>query len=95
MVIIDAPPLLPVADASVLAKLADGVIVVVRHAKTTKDQVNEAINRLNQVGARLYGVVVNMVAKRAVGSYYYYYYEETAPPSGRGKGGSSGGRRRA
>lgn len=94
MVIIDAPPLLPVADASVLAKLADGVIVVVRHAKTTKDQVNEAINRLNQVGARLYGVVVNMVAKRAVGSYYYYYYEETAP-SGRGKGGSSGGRRRA
>ncbi|MEV4999797.1 polysaccharide biosynthesis tyrosine autokinase [Nocardioides sp. LML1-1-1.1] len=93
MVIIDAPPLLPVADASVLAKLADGVIIVVRHAKTTKDQVNEAINRLNQVGARLYGVVVNMVAKRAVGSYYYYYYEETAP-TGRGKG-SSGGRRRA
>ncbi len=65
MVIIDAPPLLPVADASVLAKLADGVIIVVRHAKTTKDQVNEAINRLNQVGARLYGVVVNMVAKRS------------------------------
>ncbi|WP_278258698.1 hypothetical protein [Nocardioides convexus] len=69
------------------------MIIVVRHAKTTKDQVNEAINRLNQVGARLYGVVVNMVAKRAVGSYYYYYYEETAP-TGRGKG-SSGGRRRA
>ncbi len=97
MVIIDAPPLLPVADASVLAKLADGVIIVVRHAKTTKDQVNEAINRLNQVGARLYGVVVNMVAKRAVGSYYYYYYEESAP-SGRGSKGSAdskSGRRRA
>lgn len=93
MVIIDAPPLLPVADASVLAKLADGVIIVVRHAKTTRDQVTEAINRLNQVGARLYGVVVNMVARRAVGSYYYYYYEESAP-AGRGKG-SSGGRRRA
>lgn len=97
MVIIDAPPLLPVADASVLAKLADGVIIVVRHAKTTKDQVNEAINRLNQVGARLYGVVVNMVAKRAVGSYYYYYYEESSP-AGRGSGKSSSnknGRRRA
>ena len=94
IVIIDAPPLLPVADASVLAKLADGVIIVVRHAKTTRDQVTEAVNRLNQVGARLYGVVVNMVARRAVGSYYYYYYEETAP-SGRGSNSSSGGRRRA
>ncbi|WP_435770493.1 polysaccharide biosynthesis tyrosine autokinase [Nocardioides sp. SYSU DS0651] len=89
MVIIDAPPLLPVADASVLAKLADGVIVVVRHGKTTRDQVGEAIKRLDQVGARLYGVVVNMVAKRAVGSYYYYYYEETSP-TGRDKGAGSG-----
>ncbi len=94
MVIIDAPPLLPVADASVLAKLADGVIVVVRHGKTTKDQVNEAINRLNQVGARLYGVVVNMVAKRAIGSYYYYYYEETAPSGRSDSKSSQSGRRR-
>lgn len=97
MVIIDAPPLLPVADASVLAKLADGVIIVVRHGRTTKDQVNEAINRLGQVGGRLYGVVVNMVAKRAVGSYYYYYYEESSP-SGRqatGKAASLSGRRKA
>ncbi len=98
MVIIDAPPLLPVADASVLAKLADGVIVVVRHGRTTKDQVNEAINRLGQVGGRLYGVVVNMVAKRAVGSYYYYYYEESSPAGRQATGKSSSslsGRRKA
>lgn len=98
MVIIDAPPLLPVADASVLATLADGVIIVVRHGKTTKDQVNEAINRLQHVGARLYGVVVNMVAKRAIGSYYYYYYEESSP-SGKsrkdGKDSGGSGRRKA
>ena len=107
-VIIDAPPLLPVADASVLATLADGVILVVRHAKTTRDQVTEAVNRISQVGGRIYGVVVNMVAKRAVGSYYYYYYEETGPAGGKdgkalkgGKGSkgkesedSSSGRRR-
>lgn len=97
MVIIDAPPLLPVADASVLSTQADGVIVVVRHGKTTKDQVQEAINRMNQVGARLYGVVVNMVAKRAVGSYYYYYYEETGPAGKQATGANSEarGRRRA
>ena len=79
MIIIDAPPLLPVADASVLATLSDGAILVIRHGQTTRDQVTEAVNRVNQVGGRLYGVVVNMVAKRAIGSYYYYYYEETSP----------------
>lgn len=79
MIIIDAPPLLPVADASVLATLSDGAILVVRHGQTTRDQVTEAVNRVAQVGGRLSGVVVNMVAKRAIGSYYYYYYEETAP----------------
>ncbi len=77
MVIIDAPPLLPVADASVLATLADGVILVVKHGRTTRDQLGEAIARLNQVGGRLFGVVVNMIPKRSTNSYYYYYYEES------------------
>lgn len=83
MVIIDAPPLLPVADASVLSTLVDGVLLVVRHGHTTRDQLGDAIGRLTQVGARLYGLVVNMVAKNAVGTYYYYYYEETSPVTGR------------
>jgi receptor protein-tyrosine kinase len=103
MIIIDAPPLLPVADASVLTTLADGSILVVRHGQTTRDQVGEAVNRVNQVGGRLYGVVVNMVAKRAIGSYYYYYYEETSPVQGSGNrkaatsknGRKSGGARKA
>jgi len=77
MVIIDAPPLLPVADASVLATLADGIILVVKHGQTTRDQLGEAIARLNQVGGRLFGVVVNMIPRRATNSYYYYYYEES------------------
>lgn len=77
MVIIDAPPLLPVADASVLSTLADGTILVVKHGKTTRDQLAEAIARLNQVGGRLFGVVVNMIPRRATNSYYYYYYEES------------------
>jgi receptor protein-tyrosine kinase len=104
MIIIDAPPLLPVADASVLSTLADGSIMVVRHGQTTRDQINEAVNRINQVGGRLYGVVVNMVAKRAIGSYYYYYYEETSPmrdgksrkdSKGKDSPRSSGGTRKA
>jgi receptor protein-tyrosine kinase len=85
MVIIDGPPLLPVADASVLSTIADGVILVVQHGKTTRDAVSDAIDRLDQVGGRLFGIVVNMIPKRATGGYYYYYYEEAARPSRRGK----------
>ena len=83
MVIIDAPPLLPVADASVLSTLADGVILVVKHGRTTRDQVAEAIARVDQVGGRLFGVVVNMIPRRSTGSYYYYYYEDTSRPAGK------------
>ena len=39
IVIIDAPPLLPVTDAALLAAQADGALVVVRHGKTTRDQL--------------------------------------------------------
>ena len=85
MVIIDGPPLLPVADASVLSKIADGVILVVQHGKTTRDAVSDAIKRLEQVGGRLFGIVVNMIPKRATGGYYYYYYEETSRPARRAK----------
>ncbi|HET9419560.1 MAG TPA: CpsD/CapB family tyrosine-protein kinase, partial [Nocardioides sp.] len=79
MVIIDGPPLLPVADAAVLSTIADGVILVVQHGKTTRDAVKDAITRLEQVGGRLFGIAVNMIPKRATGGYYYYYYEESAP----------------
>ena len=81
MVIIDGPPLLPIADASVLATIADGVILVVHHGKTTRDAVKDAIARLEQVGGRLFGIAVNMIPKRATGGYYYYYYEESSRPT--------------
>lgn len=79
MVIIDAPPLLPVADAAVLATVADGAILVTRHGKTSRDQLKEAVNRLEHVDGRLFGIVVNMIPRRATNSYYYYYYEELTP----------------
>ncbi len=79
MVIIDGPPLLPVADAAVLSTIADGVILVVHHGKTSRDAVADAIKRLEQVGGRLFGIAVNMIPKRATRGYYYYYYEESTP----------------
>ena len=85
MVIVDAPPLLPVADAAVIATATDGAIVVARHGKTTRDQLREAVSRLENVGARVFGVVINMIPRRAANSYYYYYYEDASPGGARKK----------
>jgi receptor protein-tyrosine kinase len=72
-VIIDAPPLLPVTDASLLATRADGAILVARYGETTHDQVAAAANRIEQVNARLIGVVLNMTPKGGAGRYGYGY----------------------
>lgn len=75
MVIIDGPPLLPVSDAAIMARDVDGAILVVRHGRTTKDQLKQAALRLNQVDANLLGVMVNMTPKRGgKGSGYGYGY---------------------
>ena len=52
IVLVDAPPLLPVTDAALLADQADGTILVVRHGRTTVDDVRAAMERLHAVGRR-------------------------------------------
>jgi len=56
-VVIDSPPLLPLADASVWARMVDGVLLVVREGKTSKKRLQRAISSLGSV--QLLGVVVN------------------------------------
>jgi capsular exopolysaccharide synthesis family protein len=84
VVIIDAPPLLPVADPAIIAPLADGVLLVTRHGRTSKDLVNQTVERLEAVGGRLVGVVLNMTPRRSVSGYGYGYgygYGETITES--------------
>jgi capsular exopolysaccharide synthesis family protein len=57
-VIIDAPPVLPFTDATLLAKEANGAILVVRAGKTKCEEVAAAAAKLTAVNARLLGVVV-------------------------------------
>ena len=77
MVLLDTPPSLTVADATVLAPLADGILIVVKAGKTKMNAVKRQVTALRQVGARLIGVVINDVKMtRSRYSYYYnsYYY---------------------
>ncbi|WP_153505263.1 polysaccharide biosynthesis tyrosine autokinase [Cumulibacter manganitolerans] len=79
VILIDAPPLLPVADAAVLARQADGAILVVRHGKTTKDQVVAAADRLHSVDAELLGTVFNRTPSKGNTGYGYGYGYGYAP----------------
>ncbi len=69
MVIIDSPPSL-LADTSVLAARADGVLLVVQSNKTQMDAAVAMIEQLKRVGAHVVGVALNRINTHE--SYYYY-----------------------
>jgi len=90
MVLIDAPPLRPVADAAVLASVADGVLLIVRHGSSKRDELARSASVLKNVDANLFGCVLNMTPAKGPESYYYYraYYndipeDDTSPRRGR------------
>lgn len=72
-VILDAPPLLPVTDAGLLAVATDGAVVVYRHGQTHREQVALCTKILDQVGARNLGSILNMTPQKAMGSTIYGY----------------------
>lgn len=74
VVIVDSAPLLAVADGSITAAAADGAILVVRHGRTTVDQLAKALAALRQVDARLLGTVLNYTPIKRRGSGYGYGY---------------------
>lgn len=77
-VILDSPPLLAVTDALILAKSVDGVILVIDPKKTKRGAIQQAVEQLQRLDARLLGIVLNNIkVKRS--SYYYnreYYYSK-------------------
>ena len=75
LVIIDTPPLLAVADATILASKSDSVMLVLRSGHTPSQAIREAIERLHQARANLIGVVLNDVSTRR-GNYYKNYGHE-------------------
>jgi capsular exopolysaccharide synthesis family protein len=81
-VLIDSPPLLPVADAQVLSAYADAVLIVVSAGQTTEAEVSRAAELLTRVNARPTGIVLNKIVRRSgnAGGYangYGYKYRST------------------
>jgi non-specific protein-tyrosine kinase len=74
IVILDAPPLLPVTDAAVLSTVCDGALIVARHGHTRRDQLVSASESITKVGGRVLGVLLNRVPRRGAGTGYGYDY---------------------
>lgn len=74
-IILDSPPLQAVADAIVLGRLSDGVILVAKAGKTLRDELAKTAKQLRQVDARTVGVILNDLdlTDRKYGYYQYAY----------------------
>ena len=67
VIVLDAPPLLSVTDAAIVAKVTGGAIIVVRSGKTRREQLVRAIDALRTVEAPILGVVMTDVALKVTG----------------------------
>lgn len=78
--VIDSPPTISFTDASILSTMVDGVVLVVHGGRSSRAVVRRAKQRLLDVGANIYGVVLNNVKADAseyyYGGYYADYYSE-------------------
>lgn len=79
-VLVDAPPVIPLADCRLLARWVDGFIVVVAARKTRRKLLTEALNQLDP--AKVLGLVFNG-DDRPLAPYYGYYGYQQTPPSAR------------
>jgi capsular exopolysaccharide synthesis family protein len=59
VIVLDTPPVLPVADSAILASLSDGVLLVVRAGQTDRRAAQLAVQQLQDVDARILGAVLN------------------------------------
>jgi len=79
-VIIDSPPAISFTDAAILSTLVDGVVLVALAGKSSIHLIRRFKQRLGNIGARIYGVVLNGIKSSSVEyGYYGYNYNYYAP----------------
>lgn len=76
LILIDAPPLLAVADPAIIAPLVDSIILTIRVCKNGRRPVESAIKILTDIGVEPTAVIVNGVERSAQKSYYGRYLKD-------------------
>ncbi|WP_427115752.1 polysaccharide biosynthesis tyrosine autokinase [Pseudarthrobacter scleromae] len=82
-VIIDAPPLLPVTDAAVLAQQVGGVVLVVGSSLIKSPDLEKSLSALEMVNGKLMGIVMNMLPAKGPDAYAYSYTSYSSAASDR------------
>ncbi len=75
-VVVDSPPIASFTDGVLIASMVDGVILVVHSGKSSRQIVRRSRQLLQDIGAKIFGVVLNNVNLRSQDNNYYYqsYY---------------------
>ncbi len=78
-VVVDSPPIASFTDGVLIASMVDGVILVVHSGKSSRQVVRRSRQLLQDLGAKILGVVLNNVNLRSHDNYYYYqtYYDRS------------------
>ena len=80
--ILDTPPVMPVADALVLGNQTDGVVLCVKGGDTPREQVARVRDRLYRSNVRILGVVINNLVEERSSYVDHYGYEDGYPAGG-------------
>ena len=83
-VVVDSPPIASFTDGVLIASLVDGVILVVHAGRSSRQVVRRSRQLLQEIGAKILGVVLNNVNLNTKDNYYYYqsYYHRSNYVSG-------------
>ena len=81
-VIVDSPPAISFTDAAILSTLVDGVVLVAMAGRSSIHLMRQFKQRLGNIGARIYGVVLNGIKSGSMeydyyGTGYYDYYRRS------------------
>jgi capsular exopolysaccharide synthesis family protein len=74
-IVIDSPPVLPLADTSVWSRIAEGILLVTRQGTTEKRQLQRGLEAIDQ--KKLIGALMNCAQSSARGDNYYPYHPST------------------
>lgn len=86
-VVVDSPPISSFTDGVLIASIVDGVILVVHAGRSSKQVVRRSRQLVQDVGAKIFGVVLNKVTMSSQENYYYYqsyYHRENYEADGQG-----------
>ncbi|MGP3966376.1 polysaccharide biosynthesis tyrosine autokinase [Streptomyces sp. 6N223] len=78
-VVVDTPPVLPLADVPAMAPALDGYLLVVRYARTRRGQAADAVRALRSTRTAVLGSILNVTPAKGESDYYGYGY---APSQG-------------